>query len=171
MVDFLKTNSINNNTFGSINFFENSRLWLLKKYFFTNNLSQNSVITSPQSQNYLPNFNTNRTHITKLSFTTHAYLSNLSYLLVSSFTPSLNIPEPTNNSLSFLRTGGNTQHFNINLTTPSLDLLTGTDSPFFLALTSNTTNLDTTSYYSYTRSSTNTPNYNHKLPNGIKFYN
>merc|ERR1711862_362104 len=46
---FLQLNKLQQSEFINLNFFENSRLWLFKKYFFNNNQNQNLVIESPKN--------------------------------------------------------------------------------------------------------------------------
>jgi hypothetical protein len=145
--NFLKTHTLTWPSFNNLNLFENSRLWIFKKYFFNNNQSSNLVVNSSKftldTNKNLNNFSSN-TH--SIKYNEGLYIMNISHILHNNTTPSLSINcslvDFTNHSKAF-----NT-HINKNLikvNTPQLDIVSGYITNFLYTMTSNTNlnNIDT----------------------------
>jgi hypothetical protein len=126
-----KVNNLNQAFLQNINFFENSRLWLFKKFFFTNNQQQGLVVDYPQ---LVPTSGT-KTIPTPLTFQfyTSLYVNVLLPLGGNPVNPSLSILKTTKNSTNTLtRLNGL-----VSLTTPQLDVLGGNTLNFIGLITSN----------------------------------
>jgi hypothetical protein len=157
---FLLNSQLNNPNFTNINFFENSRFFLAKKYFFTNNISNNLVsLYSKVIGNSCVKLTTLNPTQSKLS--TNTYTNNLSYLIINSNTPSLYAHTKTRNTFS------STNYLNnlVTLNTPNLDIINSSNTQFFFTLTSNLSKFNNTKYFN---SINHQPYYNNY--GQIKFY-
>jgi hypothetical protein len=126
----LKINNFVQAHFQNINFFENSRLWLFKKFYFTNNQQQGLVIDYPQNLTASNDLiNTPST----FQFYTGLYVNNLLFIKNDSLSPSL-IFTPKKH---FTQTTPNLFDSSVNLTTSQLDVLVGYNLNFITLLTSN----------------------------------
>jgi hypothetical protein len=145
----LKTHQITNSYFNNLNFFENSRLWLMKKYFFTNNINNNIVYELPKYSHYgIFTSNSKDKRIpTKLMFNLGLYKTSLGYLTKSTLSPSLNSIDG-----SVLLTTSTVPYNLLNVTTPNLDIFNSNTNQFFFLLTSNLNSTDRTIYYNYLQS-------------------
>lgn len=114
----------------NLNFIENSRLWITKKYFFTNQMNSNLINQSKILSDKI--YQQNTTPYTTNSFDNKLFFQNyvkdLSTLL---WTKPVN-QSGTNNYLT-----DQTAPTNLMLSTASLDLLSSNDLNFLLTLTSN----------------------------------
>jgi hypothetical protein len=132
-INFSFCKNFNNNysNFINLNFFENSRLWLFKKYFFNNQQSQNLILDTPlvRKNGVDNNFSYS---LYKYSLT-NVYINSVSklesYYLISSFRN--NVPGSLGYGL------GNNTPSNIYIHSPVSDIYSSLDSNFFLFLTSN----------------------------------
>lgn len=161
---FLQTNSLNQTNFNNLNFFENSRLWLFKKYFFSNSQGQNIIVDYPHNPQTLLKSNTSF-QSENIKFTTNLYINNLAYFLKNHTTPSLYVA--ANSDIVPKSTGLNVNTFS-KLDTPQLDIITGGNLHFFSYITSNTknpTNSNTSTTYFKTL-----PTELATLPTSVKFY-
>jgi hypothetical protein len=163
---FLSNYNLTHSNFDNLNFFENSRLWLFKKYFFTNNQQLGIIVDSPKSitQLYKQNIYTNNTLITSSNFHLSLYLNQIQLIINNNYTPSLTLNNP--NTTAILSFDINKTPTNsINLNTGNLDALRGINSSFIYTLTSNPQQPNnTTNYFSPLLSSPKTP------LGSIKFY-
>jgi hypothetical protein len=160
---FLKKTGTNPN-FQNLNFFENSRLFLVKKYFFTSNINNNLVVNTIFKNSILTKSNEVLVlDRVKTSFNINYYKTTLVSLLKLRTVPSV---LPLGN-ISF--TGSKNPTTLIYVNTPSLDILGGSDSQFYFIATSNLNNLNSTPYYNYIRYLR--PIYTPSVENSkIKFY-
>ena len=174
--NFLKTNKLTHQNFTNLNFFENSRLWVFKKYFFNNSQNMNLVIDSPIL--YKPNLSKEHVlrnyELASTSFYTNNTVSKLHHLINNLYTPSL---------CSNIITDGYTRHSSrysnilkpstlINM--PSTDLINGSGINFLYTITSNPKNFNglSTNYFNWLESGTTLSTYNLNLPyKNIKFHN
>jgi len=147
---FLKSNGIKNSTFGNLNFFENSRLWVFKKYFFTNQQANNLILSTPKL-NSINNLKPNTTDYTGSSFLINHTDLTLTGYNSNPYTPSMSY-EPynkvPNNKLPY--TSSSTRNTSIHLN--NLDIITGTDLNLFFILTSSPQNylINTALFSNYT---------------------
>lgn len=125
----------------NLNFIENSRLWITKKYFFTNQMNSNLINQSKILSDKI--YQQNTTPYTTNSFDNKLFFQNyvkdLSTLL---WTKPVN-QSGTNNYLT-----DQTAPTNLMLSTASLDLLSSNDLNFLLTLTSNNRPTSQVQYYS-----------------------
>ena len=125
----------------NLNFIENSRLWITKKYFFTNQMNSNLINQSKILSDKI--YQQNTTPYTTNSFDNKLFFQNyvkdLSTLL---WTKPVN-QSGTNNYLT-----DQTAPNNLMLSTASLDLLSSNDLNFLLTLTSNNRPTSQVQYYS-----------------------
>lgn len=149
---FLQLNKIQNSEFFNLNFFENSRLWLFKKYFFNNNQVNNMVIDLPK----ILKTNTHRNELNLSNFTIYNYLNNVAPLLRNNLTPSLNYIEANKSFTHHLINNSQTNQ-NISLSIAPIDVLSGTNINLFYIITSNPHNstMFMTNYYNNILSSSN----------------
>jgi hypothetical protein len=134
---FLQTNSLNQVNFSNLNFFENSRLWLFKKYFFTNSQGYNTVVDYPQTVDYLPKTTTYLQN-ENINFTTSLYLNNLLYLVKNYNTPSLFVLGCGNTPENNILTG---KLVPLKINTSQLDMIAGDNLHFYNHITTNTKSL------------------------------
>jgi len=135
---FLNNPNINQSNLSNLNFFENSRFWVFKKYFF-NNSAANNLITKDIS-----NYDSKQT----------SYLNSYAYSNYSSLGLLTKISSTTNNYYSLSATNPSdtrykprtissnskpldTNNLNILLNLNNLDLLEGLNTSFLYLLTSN----------------------------------
>jgi hypothetical protein len=161
-LNFLNNNNLTHANFNNLNFFENSRLWLFKKYFFNNNQQLSLIVDTPKNIKYLVKQGVPNKLITSSNFNLSIYLSQLQFIQHNNFTPSLSLKD-VNTVLSLKSIDTPTNPSNLN--TSNLDMLRGMNSSFIYTLTSNP------------QQSNNTTNYFNPLinlpstsVNGIKFY-
>jgi len=125
----------------NLNFIENSRLWITKKYFFTNQMNSNLINQSKILSDKI--YQQNTTPYTTNSFDNKLFFQNyvkdLSTLL---WTKPVN-QSGTNNYLT-----DQTAPTNLMLSTASLDLLSSNDLNFLLTLTSNNRPTSQVQFYS-----------------------
>ena len=125
----------------NLNFIENSRLWITKKYFLTNQMNSNLINQSKILSDKI--YQQNTTPYTTNSFDNKLFFQNyvkdLSTLL---WTKPVN-QSGTNNHLT-----DQTAPTNLMLSTASLDLLSSNDLNFLLTLTSNNRPTSQVQYYS-----------------------
>ena len=125
----------------NLNFIENSRLWITKKYFFTNQMNSNLINQSKILSDKI--YQQNTTPYTTNSFDNKLFFQNyvkdLSTLL---WTKPVN-QSGTNNYLT-----DQTAPNNLMLSTASLDLLSSNDLNFLLTLTSNNRPTSQVQFYS-----------------------
>jgi hypothetical protein len=148
---FLKNNQLLQNNFDSINFFENSRLWLFKKYFFTNSQNQNLIVNTPKNfsnfyKNYIPSID--NIGVSQINFYSNTYLTSLYPIIYNNMTPSLHLHK--NSNINFLDKNLNRETLlktHIGMVTPQLDLLNGVNNNFLFILTSNPQNLNNSTNY------------------------
>jgi hypothetical protein len=88
-IQYLKINKINQTFFKNINFFENSRLWLFKKYFFTNNQTQNLISETPIYMGNVVNKPVNSS-LLNLTYNVSTYALGVTPVVYDSLTPSIN---------------------------------------------------------------------------------
>jgi hypothetical protein len=157
---FLLNSQLTNPNFTNINFFENSRFFLAKKYFFTNNISNNlvSLYTKVVSNNY-----TTQTALlpTQSKLATTTYANNLNYLITNTSTPSLYAHVKTYNTVNRANYLSNL----VTLNTPNLDIINSNNTQFFFILTSNLSKLNNTKYFNIIN---HQPSYSNYVQ--IKFY-
>jgi hypothetical protein len=143
---FLKHSSMNSPNFLNLNFFENSRLFLVKKYFFTTNISNNIVVNTVFKDSIPGKFNKVLVlDKVKTSFNVNYYKTTLVSSLKLRTIPSV-LPLY---SISFEESKKPTTLIYMN--TSSLDILGGSDSQFYFIATSNLNNLNSTPYYNYVK--------------------
>jgi hypothetical protein len=97
-LNHLQSNNLRQSFFKNINYFENSRLWLFKKYFFTNNQTQNLISENPthiQANNYAP---VNHNHL-NLIFNINTYVLNLTPTIYDNLVPSIGVVNTKSNKL------------------------------------------------------------------------
>jgi hypothetical protein len=139
-----------NNTqanFENLNFFENSRLWVFKKYYFPNQQQYNNI-----TNYFTPAVKDAGTNNFEFKYTSINYLLNSSnikstHTIYNQLTPSLvtrNNHKLTDITRSF-NAGDNSQLSNVNLS--NLDVLSGTGLNFMYILTSNPQSLNTNLNY------------------------
>jgi hypothetical protein len=140
---YLLSNPIHHSDFSNLNFFENSRLWLVKKYFFMNSQAMNLVVTTPIRSDIS---STTGQQLTDLGYSTNLYATNLNYLLNNNLTPSLNYTSvgSTNINSSDFLSRNNKQ---LVLVTPKLDVMYGSNNNFYFNLTSNLQQLNNNGSY------------------------
>jgi hypothetical protein len=164
---FLKLNNLTQSNFNNLNFFENSRLWTLKKYFFNNQQSLNIIISSPKvSQNHTTLLNMDQPQINN-TFNSYLYYNNLVKLLNNTFTPSLSNPNNLINNTTY--SVYNSPKSTINLKSTTLDLLSGTNTNFIFLLTSNPQNNPNQLSYFNNLDFSNSSDNNYYPHNNIKF--
>jgi hypothetical protein len=165
-LNFYKSNNLYHSDFNNLNFFENSRFWVFKKYFFTNQQLSNTVVeyslplstTTPKHSN-LTDYTNSSLNLNLTSIKTLQYLNN-------NLTPSLlsTVGVSTGNQPNYLPKGTNPTTLNINLS--NLDIVSGVNTNFFYTLTSNPQNQSLGLGY-FTNSKNNTT----INSSGIKFTN
>ena len=131
----LNSKNFNKPNFSNLNFFENSRYWVFKKYFFTNQQLFNGLVTNPLRKQ--TNVNNNLSYVNTVLTLTNADNSwgslstNLTPSLVTTNnTQPLTMPKPENTQ---------TKTF-VNVNTANLDIFAGKNINFFATLTSNPQN-------------------------------
>jgi hypothetical protein len=134
----LKANGKLNTVFTNLNFFENSRYWVFKKYFFTNQQSSTLAINTPKI-----NFNNNMGLKNTLDYTELSILFSRGRLdLINVYniwcTPSLKLFDKTFSKSLYIK--NTTANINISLNLPNLDITNDIDLIFLLNLTSNPQN-------------------------------
>ena len=140
-IDFLQTNQTTQSNLNNLNFFENSRFFLLKKYFFTNSQNQNIVINSFQNLNQIKNpLHVNvKTHLnTTLNTLTQSY-NNL-------INPSLNNLDVYNENISIVKYESTNL---VDVNTPNLNVFNNLNLQFFFIVTSNFNQFNKTNYFNY----------------------
>lgn len=173
------TLSINNQLihpyFLNLNFFENSRVWVFKKYFFQNNQCYNLVkglVNYDLYNNYEHVKNTKHSH--SLLFYSYIHFYNLNYLIKNTLTPSLVVKDFLAENSDIVYTNYNHNNNFIKINTPQLDILSGININFFYTFTSNPQPLgtDKTIFFSLLKSPlihNNSNSYNKHFLN-IKYY-
>lgn len=133
--NFLNQNHLRQSNFNNLNFFENSRLWVFKKYFFTNQQAHNLVTDNPIFLGNTANLvNVKGYDYTNLNFTTNIYTSNTLSLTNNNLTPSLVYNNSLLNAESY---GGVINLGSTNLNLNNLDIISGSNTGFLFLLTSN----------------------------------
>jgi hypothetical protein len=172
----LQINKLTHQNFFNLNFFENSRLWVFKKYFFSNNQGINLIINTPLlNKTNLPSLNTlpNNNQPSSIGFYTSNTLNKLGYLVNNSYTPSLYNKITIGDSLGSPNQSTKLLNLHTFVNTNSTDLLNGNSLNFLFTITSNPKNLNglNTNYFSWLVMG-NKPNfYNpNTLYTNIKFY-
>jgi hypothetical protein len=139
--EHLYTNKLTHSFFNNLNFFENSRIFLLKKYYFTNNQSYNLFTSDPQGKDNQQGLlkSSNPKEFSNLEFQTNLYATNLNFLIYNAITPSL---QPTSDKNQNITTNKLTLYDSINQTNVSvslskLDVFSGNQNNFFFNMTSN----------------------------------
>jgi len=165
---YYKVGNLYQSNFRNLNFFENSRFWVFKKYFFTNQQLSNTVVeyNKPLTINNLPN--------NSLLPYTNAGL-NLSYSSIkiaqhinNNFSPSL--MSNTGSTRPALVTAQDvTNVHGVNLNLSNLDVISGLNINFLYTLTSNPQ--DKTTNLTYFSSSINTGKTINVVTDGITFKN
>jgi len=149
-VFFTKQNHINNSNFNNLNFFENSRLWLFKKYYFSINQNLNLITEVPKvvelhrvNNPSIPS----RSH--KNTYYYNLHLLNTKHLLVNTLTPSLH---RTLLNKKLINDTLNTSNVANKINTPQLDVITSSNINLFYTITSNiqdsTSSYNNTNYFS-----------------------
>jgi hypothetical protein len=170
--DYLHTNKLTHSFFNNLNFFENSRIFLLKKYYFTNNQSYNLFSSVPQnilngSNSYVSNSNK---ALGSANFQTNLYATNLNFILHNTITPSLQ-PFSNKSGKNYTDSLFNSKlkdQGNISVSLSKLDVLSGNQNNFFLSITSNPQKYNTNNTYFNNINSSYTSN--NKYINNVKFY-
>jgi hypothetical protein len=162
--NFLNQNHLSQSNFNNLNFFENSRLWVFKKYFFTNQQAHNLVVDYPTSLDKQTGFAANsQTSYSNLNFTTNMSTNNTTPLTNNNFTPSLSPNSNLTNNLFYGVGTPNTTNSNLNLS--NLDIIGGSNTGFLFLLTSNPQDTpNSQNYFSnlkYSTGKSNTPIVNH----------
>lgn len=141
-LSFIKGLNLSHGNFKNLNFFENSRFWLMKKYFYNTNQHSNILVN-----NYKILHNNNVISLTSLEVlkrNLNQYTNNMLFFYIDFLTPSLNshkTPKLMDNSF-------NQQALvkeSLSLQTPNLDILTSLNTQFIFNTTVNKTN----HYYNY----------------------
>jgi hypothetical protein len=88
LLNFTKQNTLNNSNTLNLNFFENSRFWIFKKYYFSINQNNNLVTENIKHSTF--NSPLQNKHTLNNNFYYNLYTVNLLNLLKNNFTPSLN---------------------------------------------------------------------------------
>jgi len=162
-INFVNTHQHVQPSFTNLNFFENSRLFLLKKYFFTNNQNQNMVINSYKNSTSFTKqsiFNTN--------MSVNSATNSLLQLSSNPLTPSLS-SNYVNSLDTTVRQANNSVGMNlVALSTPTLNLLSGPNLQFIFLLTSNFNEYNTTNYFNYLNYPTGAVNISN-ISKNIKF--
>ena len=142
-------NYSNKNTahhFNFLNFFENSRLFLVKKYFFTTNQQKNLIVEYPKM--YTDTVISNKSSAPlNLTFNVNLYYSNIVSLLTNNFIPSTN---PKNNMLhttTYNHLSKTSNFDNVAVGTAQLDILSGNNANLIYLITSNTQYVSNTNYF------------------------
>jgi hypothetical protein len=133
-INHLKTNQILHSNFVNINFFENSRIWLFKKYFFNSNQNFNTIIDLPVTNSSLTPNNTQT--VQNINFTTNIYTNSIISHLNNNLVPSISARLDSTNALPSC-TVTYPIHNNIRLSTSQLDIISGSNVNFFATITSN----------------------------------
>lgn len=146
----LNFKQLNNSSFKNLNFFENSRLFLTKKYLFTNNISNNLVTSFFKNDPYSNNSKSLTTSSAQTTFNTNTYLNTINSTLLNTTTPSINTTKLFDKGSITSYVGFNKTSLNlINLNTALLDVINGSNIQFFYLLTSNLNTSNSTQYFSY----------------------
>jgi hypothetical protein len=130
---FTQNSLLKNTNLINLNFFENSRLWVTKKYFFNNQLNSNLVETSKIFNNKKSNIETN---------SNSRYVSPVNSFQI--FENSLNdlntmfwlTDTPNTLKIQSNKLNAGLKPNNFTVSTPNLDLLTGGDLNFLSNITS-----------------------------------
>jgi hypothetical protein len=139
--EHLYTNKLTHSFFNNLNFFENSRIFLLKKYYFTNNQSYNLFSSNPQ--NILSGadvaLSTPIKNLSNTNFQTNLYATNLNFLIHNTVTPSLQLFLSKNKQYSTCNLSPHklTSQNNISVSFSKLDVFSGSQNNFFFNITSN----------------------------------
>lgn len=148
--NFIKYSNLTNPNFTNLNYFENSRLYVFKKYFFMNQISNNNIILDPIINDLFNDYSYvmdrsllfSKTHksvgYNYLSIYDNLY-SNLSISLHG--LRSLQY----GNKYNIQQTKLNTDFINLNIN--NLDILTNSNTNFLLLLTSNIQNNTVVKYF------------------------
>lgn len=137
---FIINNKLTHAKSNNLNFFENSRLWLLKRYFFSTQYVHNNTLEFNKVLSTVNQVTNPLNSVTNFNYTSTTYLSNLrSYinsnnLLVTYNTHFNRTSNPLSNNLN------NKEGLYLHL--PSLDILAGNNLSLFLLITSNPQNLN-----------------------------
>jgi hypothetical protein len=169
---YLNTNSLEHPDFNNLNFFENSRLWLFKKYFFNNNQNLNLIVDSPQINLIPRDYQNNNTNANVSFYSVYNYYSKLSPLFTNNFTPSLLLNQNTSIINSYGSVHNQTSNLSTTLVTPNLDILSSSNINFMSNLTSNPqqTYTNNTNYFNLTTFCKKTDISNISYKSNIKFY-
>jgi hypothetical protein len=141
--EFLKSSNLYSTNFNNLNFFENSRFWVMKKYFFTNQQYLNILTTQPKVKT-TNTYHSN--HYISNIFTLNLYSLTLNTFTKNSLTPSLFI-NISDYSKTYTKQVLNIQQNPIHLNLSSLEVLGGTNTTFVYNITSNPQNSPNTSTY------------------------
>jgi YHS domain-containing protein len=148
---YLYTNNLTHSFFNNLNFFENSRIFLLKKYYFTNNQSYNLFTSNPENLvNSTSGLVTgNVKNFSNLNFQTNLYATNLNLLTHNNLTPSLHslFIKTKSPQLEELELNKINNQTNISISLAKLDIFSGTQNNFFFNITSNPQKLNTDNTY------------------------
>jgi hypothetical protein len=128
---FLNQKSINNSNFNNLNFFENSRLWVFKKYFFTNQQASNTIVDYPSILTNL-DFSNTQNNYGNLNFNVSLSSSSTNSLITNTLTPSLFSKNLIKNTSTY-----STSTTNTNLNLNNLDVISGSNTSFLFLITSN----------------------------------
>jgi len=150
---YLNSSNFNKPNFTNLNFFENSRYWLFKKYFFTNQQLFNTLVVTPSKSQSVVN---------KPSPYTNTLLT-LNAAYGSWGTPNNNLHPSTTPArptplTKIAPASTNTQTF-LSINTTNLDVFMGKNTVFFAIVTSNPQNL----FFVHTNTTTN-----NQLTNSLK---
>ena len=130
-INFNKLLNLTQSNFQNLNFFENSRFWVFKKYFFSNQQSSNATYEYPLFNGRNSVFS--KTYPNSVNLNYHLNLTNTQLLnnLSNNLSPSVNT---YNTNLKNLYVRPKTS---LNIKLPNLDILNGLNINFFYIITSN----------------------------------
>ena len=137
---FIINNKLTHAKSNNLNYFENSRLWLLKRYFFSTQYIHNNTLEFTKILTTGNKITNPLNSVNNFSYTSSTYLSNL-----KSYTNSNNllITYSTHfNRTSRLLSSGLRTKEGLYLHLPGLDILAGNNLSLFLLITSNPQNLN-----------------------------
>jgi hypothetical protein len=158
LLNYTKLNTIVAPNFLNLNFFENSRFWLFKKYYFS--VNHNIITEVCKTDKTLTYANKTNYQLYNTYFHYNTYLMDISHLIKNTLTPSLQLLRVNNTSFVDKKQLCNSNNNSINkintfvkLNTPYLDVLNSHNINFLYTITSNPQTLSSLS-------STNTKYFN-----------
>lgn len=168
-LNILNTKSLISPNFDNLNFFENSRIWLFKKYFFTNNQTLSLFTSTPLLRNnVIPSRNEDYKQFSSLIFNSNKELVTLLDICNTHISPSTRLisSKPLPNFFTNSQASANA----VSITTPNLDILSGSDNNFFFTITTNPNQLNNNASYFNNLNSTSVPVLSGVSSSEIKFF-